>query len=85
MDFAALSAPQAIQGDLVYFSPRRRQMLYVNPSYERVLGNRMATMHDELPGWWDALHPDDRLAHAATGQLIENVELRLTRPDSSPR
>lgn len=66
-------------------------MLYVSPSYERVLGGRVATMHDELPGWWDALHPDDRpylaerLAYAATGQLIENIELRLARPDGSTR
>ena len=49
----------------------------------------MATIHDELTGWRDALHLDDclaeRLTHAATGQPIENIGLRLAQPDSSTR
>lgn len=63
---------------------------YISRSVDgQVLGNRMATIHDELTGWRDALHLDDclaeRLTHAATGQPIENIGLRLAQPDSSTR
>lgn len=80
--------PLATYAHVVYFCyrPADGRVLYVSPSYERVLGGTPAAVNEELPGWLARLHPDDRpflrqrLAHASTGELAEGVKVRLKRP-----
>ena len=83
-----LLQPLATHAHLVYFCYRTAggRVLYVSPSYERVLGGTPAAVNEELPGWLARLHPDDRpflrqrVAHAATGGLAEDVKVRLKMP-----
>jgi len=92
MDFAPLFESLAAVGPLVYFCyrPSDQRVVYVSPNYTQVLGGSPATVNEELPAWLKALHPDDRkylgerLLHAATG-AVEQVQLRLARPDGGTR
>ena len=91
MNLPAMFAPLAARGPLVYFCyrPADGRVLYVSPSYEHELAGRVEAVNDELPGWLDRLHPDDRpllderLRHAAAGAVIEDVLLRLPEPDGA--
>jgi two-component system sensor histidine kinase VicK len=83
----------AAAGPLVYFCyrPADRRVVYVSSNYARVLGGNPAAVNDELPGWLEAVHPDDRtclaerLRHAATSHMAEQVQVRLARPDGGTR
>ncbi|MGI4834009.1 MAG: PAS domain-containing sensor histidine kinase [Janthinobacterium lividum] len=85
--------PLVARSSVIYFCyrPADRRVLYVSPAYERVLGGRVAAVNDELPAWLACLHPDDRpylaqcLAQAAAGGTVEEVQLRLARPDGKTR
>ncbi|WP_303309494.1 PAS domain-containing sensor histidine kinase [Hymenobacter sp. BT730] len=87
--FATLAAHDSV----VYFCyrPADKQVLYVSDAYERELGGHVDKVNEELPHWLNLLHPDDRpyltdcIHHAATGQLAEDVNLRLLNPDGSLR
>lgn len=73
------------------FSPAEGRVRYVSPAYERLLGGHVATVNDELPTWLAALHPDDRaylserLPHLLAGGTLQEVLLRLARPDGGTR
>lgn len=63
-----------------------RQVVYVSKAYEHVVGDPIAHVNEDLPHWIQRLHPDDRmllrtrLAAARPGDMIENLELRVTTP-----
>ena len=92
LDFAALFEPLAAVGPLVYFCyrPSDQRVVYISPNYAQVFGGSTTTVNEELPAWLEALYPDDRsylaerLQHAATG-AVEQVQLRLKRPDGGTR
>lgn len=58
---------------------------YVSPAYEQLTGAAVAQAPANWAAWLAALHPDDArylrqcLAHAAPGEVVEDVELRLRR------
>ncbi|GGG44751.1 PAS domain-containing sensor histidine kinase [Hymenobacter glacieicola] len=89
-DYAHLFAPLAAHDSVVYFCycPTQQRVLYVSEAYERELGGHVAAINEELPGWLARMHPDDRtylaerLCHAATGQLVQDLELRLSTFDN---
>ena len=39
---------------------KRRELLYVSPSYERVYGRSCESAFDDRRSWLDAVHPEDR-------------------------
>ncbi|UPL49248.1 PAS domain-containing sensor histidine kinase [Hymenobacter sublimis] len=90
IDYAHLFAPLAAHDSVVYFCycPTQQRVLYVSEAYERELGGQVAAVNEELPGWLARLHPDDytylteQLCHAATGQLVQDLELRLHTSDN---
>jgi two-component system sensor histidine kinase VicK len=93
MDFAPVSEPLASHSSLVFFCyrPADNRVLYVSPAYARVLGGDPAAVNEELPAWLAAVHPDDRsylaerLSHALAGGTLQEVLLRLARPDGGTR
>ncbi|WP_048825485.1 PAS domain-containing sensor histidine kinase [Hymenobacter sp. DG25B] len=87
--FASLAAHDSV----VYFCyrPSDKQVLYVSAAYERELGGHIDKVNEELPNWLAVLHPDDRpylaecMGFAATGHLVEDMNLRLVNPDGTLR
>jgi two-component system sensor histidine kinase VicK len=77
---------QAVQ--FVYQSATR-QVVYVSDAYEQVVGDPIAHVNEDLPHWLRRLHPDDhvllrtRLAAARPGEMVENLELRVTMPNGN--
>jgi len=66
------------------------KVLYVNPAYEEIWGQRSETMYERPTSWMDAIAPEDRdRVNAAlekqqsTGEFNENF--RIIRPDHSVR
>jgi two-component system sensor histidine kinase VicK len=61
------------------------RLVYVNEAYEHLIGRPVAQVHEELPSLLAAVHVDDaqylrqRLARAATDEVVEDVEVRLER------
>ena len=60
--------------------------MYVSDAYAILTGDPLSHVHEDWPVLLKAIHPDDwqylrqRVAQAApTGELVEDVELRLTR------
>ena len=70
---------------LIQLEPR--QVVYVNPAYERVWGHPRAAMEDDPWAWVMAIHPDDRERMAAASQraLTGEVEYRIVRGDGEVR
>jgi len=93
MDFSAFFASLTAHSPLIYFCyrPSDGRVLYVSSAYARLLGGHENQVNEELPAWWAALHPDDRpylhalLARVTGGEAIQDIQLRLLRPDGSTR
>jgi two-component system sensor histidine kinase VicK len=90
-DIFPLFYPLAEQSQVLYFVYHldARRMVYVSPAYETVLGTPAAAVNDDLPGLLARLHPDDQpyaeqcFQHLLRGTFLEDMELRLQRPDGS--
>jgi|GEM_PF-4753255 len=68
----------------------RKQMLYVNPAYERYYGKTCQSLLDNPTSFADAIHPEDRqsLLDAATDNRSQNglnIQFRFLRPDGEVR
>ncbi|KUG08374.1 PAS domain-containing sensor histidine kinase [Solirubrum puertoriconensis] len=91
VDFELLFGPLIESSQAIYFlyDIASRRVLYVSPTYERILGGNVEYVNEELPQLKACMHPDDlefladKLARALSGELIEDVELRLKHPDGS--
>ena len=67
-----------------------KNLLYVNPAYEKVWGQSIESLYDDALSFLDAIHPDDRQRAAL---MIEQqmkgdykaFEYRIVRPDGSVR
>ena len=89
MNYLPVSEALAASSPLIFFGyrPATRQVLAVSAAYERVLGGHVAAANEELPAWLAALHPDDRTyltqrwEQVLAGGLLQDVQLRLLRPD----
>ncbi|MBG8552010.1 PAS domain-containing sensor histidine kinase [Hymenobacter guriensis] len=70
---------------------QEQRVLYVSAGYEDLTGDPASHVAEDLPFWLERLHPDDRqylrhrLAEAAPGEVVQNVELRLARADDRPQ
>ncbi len=65
-----------------------RELLYVNPAYEKIWGRSCESLHSHPESWLEAVHPEDRdrlLAVIATHAQATNIEYRIFRPDGSMR
>jgi two-component system sensor histidine kinase VicK len=75
----------------VYFSYRVAdgQVVYVSPAYEQVFGDPAAHVNEDLPLWLARVYPDDlmllreHLARVLAGELVQQVEVRVSRADGS--
>lgn len=70
--------------------PRKNQMLYISPAYERVWGRSCQSLYENPRNWLDAIHPEDRervLAAAIQKQSIGEYDetYRIDRPDGTIR
>ena len=67
-----------------------RNLLYINPAYEKVWGQSIQSRYDDASAFLNAIHPDDR---QKAGLMIEQqmngnygaFEYRIIRPDGSVR
>ena len=67
-----------------------KNLLYINPAYEKVWGQSIESLYDDVLSFLDAIHPDDRQKAAL---MIEQqkkgdykaFEYRIVRPDGSVR
>lgn len=88
-DYYALFRPLLERGRVVYFVYHlaEQQVVYVNEAFEQLFGDPADHINDDLPHLLRRLHPDDQqhvaqlLAQAGPDELLENIELRLIRPD----
>ncbi|QIX62295.1 PAS domain-containing sensor histidine kinase [Hymenobacter sp. BT18] len=89
--FFPLLQPLLEGSNAVYFvyHLEAKQIIYVSAGYEQLTGDPAAHVNDDLPYWLKRLHPDDheylhyRFTHAATGEVVQDVTLRLTQPNGS--
>ena len=88
-DFAALLWEQAEASPHVHFvyDVAAARVVFVNSAYEAELGGHREAVNEELPALLDRLHPDDQAYLAqywkllVRGQVTDEVEVRLLRPD----
>jgi two-component system sensor histidine kinase VicK len=89
LDFAALFRPLAERGQLLYFvyHQESERVVYASSSCQSVLGVEPEALTEALPGIVARVHPDDqnyaqaRLGHLQQGRFVEDVEVRLVKPD----
>jgi two-component system sensor histidine kinase VicK len=90
-DYLELLRPFVAHHQAVHFVYQlaTRQVVYVSEAYEHVVGDPIAHVNEDLPYWLQRLHPDDRallrtrLAIAQPGDMVENLELRVTMPNGA--
>jgi PAS domain S-box-containing protein len=70
--------------------PKKRQLLYVSPFYERIWGRFCSSLYANFMGWLEAIHPLDRsrietvfFERALAGNYDE--EYRIVRPNGEVR
>ncbi len=67
-----------------------KNLLYINPAYERIWGRSCESAYARIPSVLDAVHPDDRkkaekmLQQRLRGDY-QSLEYRIKRPDDSVR
>ncbi|TGD78482.1 PAS domain-containing sensor histidine kinase [Hymenobacter wooponensis] len=91
LDFATLFRPLAERGQLLYFVYHLEsgRVVYASASCQTVLGVEPEELNSELPHILARLHPDDvsyaqtRLGHLRQGRFVEDVEVRLVKPDDA--
>ena len=71
-------------------NPKKSEMLYISPGYERVWGRSCASLYAQPQDWAEAIHPGDRarvLAAALHKQAdgAYDEEYRIVRPDGTTR
>ncbi|TGE05441.1 sensor histidine kinase [Hymenobacter fodinae] len=89
LDFATLFRPLAERGQLLYFvyHPESGRVVYASASCQSVLGVEPEALTEALPSIVARVHPDDisyaqaRLGHLQQGRFVEDVELRLEKPN----
>ncbi len=71
--------------------PRKAEMQYVSPAYERVWGRPCQSLYEQPLSFFEAIHPEDRdhvraasLERQGRGEAVD-VEYRVVRPDGSVR
>ncbi|MCT7963345.1 PAS domain S-box protein [Laspinema sp. D1] len=67
-----------------------KELIYVNPAYEKMWGRRCETLYQNPDDWLDAIHPEDRpRVEQGVSQKYLNgeydQEYRILRPDGSLR
>jgi two-component system cell cycle sensor histidine kinase/response regulator CckA len=71
-------------------SPDGRQITYINPACEKVLGIPVSTFEQRAGVWLEMVHPDDRARMAEALKGLANgrefgIEYRVVHPDGSVR
>ncbi len=61
-----------------------RQVLYVNPAYEKLCGQSCASFYENPDAFLDAVHPDDK-PRVMKAHIGRSQEHRIVRPDGSIR
>ena len=92
-DLFSLFHPFVEQSQQLYFiyHLEAQRIVYASPAYETVLDSPLATVNDDLPGLLARIHPDDQayaekcFQHLLRGSFLEDVELRLQRPEGGVR
>ena len=74
--------------DVIWITdPHEYRLIYVSPSYERVLGRPTDEVYTDLAHFLESVHPDDRIrVRAAWEQCTQGAfsyEYRVIRPDKS--
>ncbi|TGE29362.1 PAS domain-containing sensor histidine kinase [Hymenobacter metallicola] len=88
-DHYALFRPLLERGRVVYFvyDSAEQRVVYVSKAFEQLTGDPADHINEDLPHLLRRLHPDDQqhvvqlLEQAEPEQVLEGIELRLTRPD----
>jgi PAS domain S-box-containing protein len=68
-----------------------REMLYINPAYERVFGRSCQNLYDDPRSFLEPIHPDDlpilydNIARVQRGEDPGTIEFRVVRPNGSIR
>ena len=76
-------------GEVVWMSnPATSQLLYINPSYEKIWGCTCQSLYEQPLSFLQAIHPEDRPRILAALPDVEfkgrfDEELRIARPDGS--
>jgi len=70
--------------------PRKHEMLYVSPAYEKIWGRTRASLYASPRSWLDAIHEEDRerIREAAETRQAAggyDEEYRILRPDGAVR
>ncbi|NTU79192.1 MAG: PAS domain S-box protein [Chloroflexales bacterium] len=70
--------------------PAQRQLVYISPAYERLMGRSSAALYANFMEWIEAIHPDDRerVASAFFERIYMGAyeeEFRVVHPDGSVR
>ncbi len=66
-----------------------QRVVYVSAAYEQIVGDPSEHIHDDLPYLLTRVHPDDwqflqrRVAQAALEELVQDVEVRMSRTTGS--
>jgi two-component system sensor histidine kinase VicK len=88
-DYYALFRPLLARGRAVYFIYHlaEQRVVYISETFEQLTGDPADHVNEDLPFWLKRIHPDDRrhveqcLEKAAPEEVLEGLELRLTRTD----
>lgn len=89
-DFSPFFTPLLTHDNLVYFAYNlsEQQPEYVSAAYEQLIGDPLSHLADDLPHLLARVHPADwqhlrqQLALLPPGTLVQDVELRLARPQA---
>ncbi|TGE24350.1 PAS domain-containing sensor histidine kinase [Hymenobacter aquaticus] len=88
-DYLTLLRPLIEHSQAVHFvyDLTHSKIVYVSDAYERLVGDPVQHVQEDLPLWLTRIHPDDQryirqqLAQTPPGQLLENVEMRVASPN----
>ena len=88
-DFYSLLQPLLERSKAVYFvfDVAERRVVYASGPYEELTGVASGALEAALPSWLERLHPDDRhyvrqrLAQAAPGDILRDLQLRAAGPN----
>ena len=70
--------------------PKKNQMLYISPAYEKIWGRSCEDLYEQPQSWLEAIHPEDRgrVLKTATEKQLQGTydeEYRIMRPDGTIR
>ncbi|RZJ95494.1 MAG: PAS domain S-box protein [Hymenobacter sp.] len=91
LEYLALLRPLLEHSNEIYFAYDlgAQRVAYVSAAYEQLIGDPSEHIHDDLPHLLTRVHPDDwaflrqRVAQAAPEEVVQDVEVRLSRTAES--